>query len=420
MKTTTIATATTNLFEPAPLAKNKTGLLKLFLCCFFSSTLGGTVSTLMSVYLPVAVKDLLASHSSEHQLENIGASINAVFIYGWMAGGFTWGILCDRIGRKQSFIYATLCYGVFTVLTGFSYSWIAVVAFRFLTGFGVGGVLVTTTILISEAYHDKKRSVALGILSISIPVGIFSAGLINYFIASWRYGFAVGLIPVVIALLGTSFIKAPASDTTTSNAGTPPAASLFSAATRKNLVAGSVIFGAALIGLWATFSWMPSWIQSLLVNSDGQQERGISMMLMGGGGLIGGFISGWVVHAFGVRKTMMLCFIGCFALSFTLFKLTTAISPLLYLQIAVLALFFGISQGALSVYIPQLFPKNISASSTGFCFNIGRLFTATVVFFIGSLVSILGGYGNAVFIFSFVFLIGLITTLLFKTENYQA
>jgi uncharacterized membrane protein len=69
------------------------------------------------------------------------------------------------------------------------------------------------------------------------------------------------------------------------------------------------------------------------------------------------------------------------------------------------------------VYIPHLFPTLIRASATGFCFNIGRLFTATVVFFIGALVIFLGGYGNAIFIFSFIFLIGLATTYFSKDQT---
>jgi hypothetical protein len=52
-----------------------------------------------------------------------------------------------------------------------------VVLARFLSGFGIGGVLVITTMLVSEGYREKRRAVLLGILSISIPVGIFSAGL---------------------------------------------------------------------------------------------------------------------------------------------------------------------------------------------------------------------------------------------------
>jgi hypothetical protein len=62
-----------------------------------------------------------------------------------------------------------------------------------------------------------------------------------------------------------------------------------------------------------------------------------------------------------------------------------------------MALFFGASQGVLSAYIPQLFHTGIRATATGFCFNIGRLFTATAVLFIGVLVTALGGYGNAIF-----------------------
>jgi cyanate permease len=78
----------------------------------------------------------------------------------------------------------------------------------------------------------------------------------------------------------------------------------------------------------------------------------------------------------------------------------------------VLALFFGASQGILSVYVPLLFPITIRATATGFCFNVGRLFTAAAVLFIGVLESTLGGYSNALFYFSLVFIIGLITVLM--------
>jgi hypothetical protein len=111
-----------------------------------------------------------------------------------------------------------------------------------------------------------------------------------------------------------------------------------------------------------------------------------------------------------------MCFAGCFLFTFLLFKLNTSFSTVTYIEMILLAFFFGISQGALAVYIPQIFPTAIRASATGFCFNIGRLFTGVVVFFIGALVTVLGGYGNAIFIFSFVFVIGFATTFISK-EN---
>jgi len=386
---------------------NKTGL---FAICFVSSLFGGVVSTLMSVYLPVAVKDMLGDVSREN-LNDVSAYINSVFIFGWMFGGVVWGIVCDRLGRARAVIFSTFCYGLFTLLTAAAPSWLLVMACRFLSGFGVGGVLVTTTILISETWMGKKRAVALGILSISIPVGIFSAGLINYFLPGWREAFLVGAIPLLLACLAFFILKDPGQwKAAAQSAAGSSEKGFLSRAYRPNIWRGSLIFGTMLIGMWAIFSWLPTWVQSLSTRVDAQHERGLSMMLLGAGGLTGGFISGWVAHAIGLRRTMLLCFAVCFAMAFVLFKLNHSFSGLAYAEIAILAVFFGISQGALSAYIPELFPMAVCASATGFCFNVGRLFTATAVFFVGALVSFFGGYSNTIFIFSFIFIIGLIAT----------
>lgn len=135
---------------------------------------------------------------------------------------------------------------------------------------------------------------------------------------------------------------------------------------------------------------------------------------MGMGGLTGGFISGWVVNLIGLRRSLILSFVVCSMVSFVLFKTNTTFSNIIYIEIAVLALFFGISQGVLSLYIPLLFPTPIRASATGFCFNIGRIFTGIAVLGVGVLVTTLGGYGNSLFIFSLVFVIGLVAMLVIK------
>jgi MFS family permease len=379
----------------------------VFAICFASSTFGGIVSTLMAVYLPAAVSDLLG-YVPVPRMNDIGAAINSAFIFGWMFGGIAWGLICDRIGRARAMAFSTLCYGTFTLLTAAAPSWLAVSVCRFLSGFGVGGVLVTTTILLSETWAGKKRAVMLGILSISIPVGIFSAGLINTLLHGWRQAFLVGIVPLILGIVAF-FLKEP-EEWKRQEAGGRGAVKLFDEENRGNLWTGSVIFGTMLIGMWAIFSWLPTWVQSVSGGGDAQQKGGISMMMMGAGGLTGGFVSGWVAHAIGVRRTMLLCFAVCFTMAFVLFKLNHAFGVAAYAEVALLAVFFGISQGALSVYIPQLFPTAICAAATGFCFNIGRLFTATAVFFVGALVSFLGGYGNTLFIFSFIFLLGFLAT----------
>ncbi len=262
---------------------------------------------------------------------------------------------------------------------------------------------------------------ALGILSITIPVGIFSAGLITYNFTNWRTGFLIGIIPLLIAIVAQFKIKETLrwiENRTNLIEKDKKNLSIFHPSIRRDLIIGSVIYGSMLIGLWAVFAWLPTWVQTLVHDSDGQKERGISMMLFASGGLSGGFISGWVRNFMGVKKSLLISFAAVFVLTFLLFKLNTELTIIAYFEMALIALFFGFSQGVLNGYIPELFPTEIRSSATGFCFNIGRVFTASVVFFVGWLVDFLGGYGNALFIFSFVFLIGFVATL-FASEKLK-
>jgi predicted MFS family arabinose efflux permease len=291
-----------------------------------------------------------------------------------------------------------------------------VVIFRLISGFGVGGVLVISATFLSEIWPQRSRSIIIGIVSIGFPIGVFSAGLTNYIVSDWRQAFLIGLLPFSLAVLSIWLLK-ESDQWQSARRAASREKFVFTPEYRSNLVKGVVIFGTMLIGLWAIFSWLPTWVQSLLTNSDGQTERGLTMMLLGAGGLTGGFFSGWVSNALGVRRAMMVCFMGCIIMSTLLFKFNTSFSFLVYIETAALALFFGISQGLLSIYIPQLFPVNIRATATGICFNVGRLVTATAVFFVGALVTALGGYGNTILTFSMVFVVGFIT-LYFTKDRF--
>lgn len=418
METRTISSNDTITITTAPAIV--TGKLSMaFIVCFLSTFFSGIISMLMSVYLPVAVKDLLGN-VSEEKMNDVSAWINCVFIFGWMFGGIVWGIICDKIGRARSVILSTACFGLFAVITGLSSSWFLVSICRFLSGFGIGGVLVTTTILVGELWPEKKKAVMQGIVSVAMPVGFFAAGAINNFTEDWRTAFWIGLAPLALAVF--AYFTLPESqkwkaDKQSVQKNESINQQLFALAYRKNLLTGSVVFGAMLIGLWAIFSWAPTWVQSISTSTDVQQQRGTTMMILAGGGIIGSFFSGWIVNAIGLRKTMMMCFAMCFIMTFIVFKLNTAVTIVTFVEMAILVFFFGISQGAMAVYIPSLFPTGICASATGFCFNVGRLFTGTVVFFIGALVTLLGGYGNAVFAFSFIFIIGLLATWLSKEQK---
>ncbi|MCW5910308.1 MAG: MFS transporter [Cyclobacteriaceae bacterium] len=384
----------------------------LFTTCFLSNVLAGMASTLMSVYMPVVVAELVG-HVEGNDLNQVGASINALYFIGWAIGGLTWGLIGDRIGRARSLALAVTMYGLFTFLKSLAPTWEWLLAFQFFCGFGVGGVLVLNTTLLSEVWPEKTRAVFIGILSIGFPVGIFSSGAVNFFVSEWREGFMMGALPVMLGLVSFRVLKESERWKTTRQVAKEQ---VKLGEHKTELVQGATIFGSMLIGLWAIFSWLPTWVQSLLAGSNGQDERGLSMMLLGAGGLTGGFLSGWVANTLGTRRAMLLCFSGCFLFSLLLFKGNHTFTTLTLVETGLLALMFGISQGLLSVYIPLLFPVAIRATATGFCFNIGRFFTAAAVFFVGALVTTLGGYGNSLFAFSFIFLVGFIFIIISKKK----
>ncbi len=392
---------------------NKIGILLWgsFAICFLCNISAGLISTLMSVYLPPVVQDLTGK-TGAGELSTISAYIQSLYIAGWAAGGFFWGFISDKIGRVKALAMSAGLFGFFSFLIAFAPSWENVVLFRLLSGLAVGGILVITPTLLFEIWPSRSRAVIIGIDSIGFPVGIFSSGLVTVLIGDWRDAFFIGLLPVALAVVSMFILKESDHWKTSSRKRTARATD----DDRSNLLKGSIIFGTMLIGLWGMFSWIPTWVQSLLGTTGGQNERGIAMMLLGAGGLIGGFASGWVSNALGVRRAMMFCFTGCIAMSGLLFGLNNSFSNIIYVELAFLSFFFGISQGLLSIYVPQLFPVRIRGTFTGICFNIGRIVTAIAIFFVGFFVVFFNGYGNTLLAFAGIFLIGFLT-MLFTKEN---
>lgn len=370
---------------------------RAFGICFACYLVGGTVSTLLSVFLPVILPELGAGASS-------GALLNAAFIYGWVLGGLGFGLLADRMGRVRTLTLATALVGLFTVLSVWAGSWPVLAGFRFMAGMGVGGVLVVTTIYLSEIWPERGRPVVLGLLAMSFPVGIVLAGSLNLLVGAWRQAFYLGVLPVMLAVSVAVLLPESTHWQTARRTATPGAQSLWQPQYRTSLVQGGLIFSAVLIGLWAVFSWTPSWVQTLFANeADARQARGLTMMLFGIGGILGGAVSGFLVNRFGMRATLLGTFAGCLLACWLLFGTNARFSPVIYAETALLSLCFGVSQGTLSSFVPLLFPVGIRATASGFCFNVGRVLTATGVFFVGSLVAVFGGLGNALLFFSLTF-----------------
>ena len=281
-----------------------------------------------------------------------------------MSGVFAWKFISHKTGRSKAVILSTAVYGLFTILTAFSSSWLMVGVYRFVTGFGVGGVILTTNILVAELYSEKNRAIAVGIISSAMPAGFIAAGAMNNLFTNRHYAFLTGVIPILPAIVGVFTLSVSGNwknNRQTSSDSGILSNKLFVPSYKKDLIKGPVIFGAMLIGLWAVFSWAPAWIENITGNDARISNlHGLTMMILATSGLSGSIISGWIFNAIGLRKTMMLCFAVSFIMPFIVFKLNTSVAAATFTEMGLLAFFFGLSQGGLSVYISSfLFPVKL-------------------------------------------------------------
>jgi len=126
-------------------------------------------------------------------------------LLGMMFGALALGPLGDRVGRKPIIVVSVLLVALGSSLTAAADSVRALIAFRLLTGFGLGGSLPNLIALNSEYTPKRLRATAIVIagsgFSIGATLGGFaSAGLLGRY--GWRSIFVLGgVLPGVVAIV---------------------------------------------------------------------------------------------------------------------------------------------------------------------------------------------------------------------------
>ena len=90
-----------------------------------------------------------------------GAMFGAVF-YGWLA---------DKIGRRKVFLMTVINFSVATGILTFTpdNAWVFLSVFRFLIGFGVGGLYCVDLPLVQEFVPASKRGMVGGLVTAAVP-----------------------------------------------------------------------------------------------------------------------------------------------------------------------------------------------------------------------------------------------------------
>ena len=96
---------------------------------------------------------------------------------GAILGSFFWGYVADRVGRRKVMVATVLMFSLATGALALTpeNGWIYLTMFRFLVGFGVGGLFSVDLPLLQEFMPTSKRGPVGGLVTAFISVGLLIA-----------------------------------------------------------------------------------------------------------------------------------------------------------------------------------------------------------------------------------------------------
>ncbi len=125
-----------------------------------------------------------------------------------MFGGFLFGALGDRIGRRRAIITATLTFGILTLLLASSDRYWELLLARFLNGVALGGALPLTWALGVEYVPTRFRATAVTLITLGYGIGVAAAGPISVALLprfGWRSIFIFGGAASLLATVALWF-----------------------------------------------------------------------------------------------------------------------------------------------------------------------------------------------------------------------
>ena len=125
---------------------------------------------------------------------------------GMVLGGFLFGYLGDRIGRRLSIILATASFGALSFAIAISGDYATLLALRLVEGIAMGGLFPLAWALNIEYVPRRYRSTVVTLIMVGYSIGSSSAGPMTILLTpryGWRSLFVVG---GCVAIVGTALL----------------------------------------------------------------------------------------------------------------------------------------------------------------------------------------------------------------------
>jgi len=358
--------------------------------------------------------------------------ITAIFLIGWSAGGFVFGILGDKIGRTGTMILTILIYAIFTGLSGspLVQTWEVYGFMRFMTGFGVGGEWAAGASLVAEVFPARSRPMALGFLQALSAIGNIMAGLITRGIseveggleANWRLAYFIGAIPALLVLWIRKSVKEPEAWHEAKSVGQELGniKELFTdPVLRRNTIAGMLMGTAGVGALWGVGFFSADMLRGeLLAGGVDAKTTSIRMSNMFILQNIGAFFGIYLFAVFSEKTSRKAAFYLFFALAWAsilgFFWGVQGAGADAYVRACILATIMGFCAlgpfSGYTVYFPELFPTRLRSTGCGICYNAARILAAGAPFALGKFAAAMGGFAQAATVVTFIYVLGFIGT----------
>lgn len=330
---------------------------------------------------------VIAALAKEWQLSSAQMGlIGSVSSIGMVFGAVIFGILADKIGRKNSLLCSLLVFSIGNGISAFSTSLSLFLVLRLLVGAGLGGELPVASTLISENTPTASRGRAVVLLESFWAAGWLVASLLAYFVIpvwGWRVVLLLTSLPAIYTLVLRKHVKQE-HEPTTINRKVPfmqRLRVLFEPAYRQRTIMLWLVWFLVVFSYYGMFLWLPS---VMVLKGFSLVKSFEYVLIMTLAQLPGYFVAAWLIEKWGRKRVLGGFLIGT-ALSALLFGNANSVAMLLVAG-ALLSFFNLGAWGALYAYTPEQYPALVRGSGSGLAAGIGRIGGVVGPFLVGALI----------------------------------
>lgn len=323
----------------------------------------------------------------------------AMELIGMAAGSVVLGSIADNLGRRPIILGCLVVMASGMYLASQATSVNALLATRFVTGVGIGGMLATTNAMVAEYSNARHRNFNVVLMATGYPVGIIIGGSLATILLAhfdWRAVFILGaamtgvLLPAIWFLMPESISylaqkKRPDALAQINRILTRmghavleqlPASEEKSTGWRDlfspQLARTTILLTTAYLAHIITFYFILKWIPNIVVDMEySPSSAGGILVWANVGGAVGSVLLGSLTHYFRLRSLIITALIGSIVM-INVFGMGQVNLTSLAIVAGITGFFTNSAVVGLYAMLAQSYPTHLRAGGTGFVIGMGR------------------------------------------------